>query len=92
MSENDPVMQDEIFGPILPIITINSTLEGIKFVNKRQKPLALYVFSNNKSEVDLIINNTNSGEYLQFILQVFLNIGVDFRGSLRKRHYNAFNC
>lgn len=71
MSEDDPVMQEEIFGPILPIITINSTLEGIKFVNKHQKPLAFYVFSNNKSEVDLIINNTNSGEYFQFILQVF---------------------
>lgn len=90
MSENDPVMQDEIFGPILPIITINSTLEGIKFVNKRPKPLAFYIFSNNKSEVDLIINNTNSGEYFQFILQVLKR--VNFRRSMCKRHYNAFNC
>ena len=39
------VMQEEIFGPLLPILSIGSLDEAIKFVNKREKPLALYVFS-----------------------------------------------
>jgi hypothetical protein len=39
------VMQDEIFGPILPILTVNSVDDAIRYVNSRDKPLALYVFS-----------------------------------------------
>lgn len=39
------VMQEEIFGPILPIITVNGLKEAIQFINEREKPLALYVFS-----------------------------------------------
>ena len=42
---DDPVMADEIFGPILPIITVGSTEEAVAFVNSRPKPLALYVFT-----------------------------------------------
>lgn len=38
-------MQEEIFGPILPILTIKSLDEGINFMNEREKPLALYAFS-----------------------------------------------
>lgn len=39
------VMQEEIFGPILPIITVSGLKEAIQFINEREKPLALYVFS-----------------------------------------------
>ncbi|ETE55823.1 hypothetical protein L345_18468, partial [Ophiophagus hannah] len=39
-------MQEEIFGPILPIITVKGMEEAIQFINQREKPLALYVFSN----------------------------------------------
>jgi aldehyde dehydrogenase (NAD+) len=42
---DDPVMAEEIFGPILPIITVGSTEEAVAFVNSRPKPLALYVFT-----------------------------------------------
>lgn len=41
-------MEEEIFGPILPIVTVKSVDEAIEFINRREKPLALYVFSNNK--------------------------------------------
>ncbi|XP_044253452.1 aldehyde dehydrogenase, dimeric NADP-preferring-like [Tribolium madens] len=58
---DDPVMQEEIFGPILPIITVNSPLEAINFINKRDKPLALYVFTNRKDVKELFLNNTSSG-------------------------------
>uniref|UniRef100_A0A671PBR1 Aldehyde dehydrogenase domain-containing protein n=1 Tax=Sinocyclocheilus anshuiensis TaxID=1608454 RepID=A0A671PBR1_9TELE len=42
-------MQEEIFGPILPILTIKSLDEGINFTNEREKPLALYAFSDETS-------------------------------------------
>lgn len=45
VQESDALMQEEIFGPILPILTVKSLDEGINFVNEREKPLALYVFS-----------------------------------------------
>ncbi|XP_011694882.1 PREDICTED: aldehyde dehydrogenase, dimeric NADP-preferring isoform X3 [Wasmannia auropunctata] len=60
----DPIMQDEIFGPILPIINVNNAYEAITFINSREKPLALYVFSLDKGTVSLIVNNTSSGSIL----------------------------
>lgn len=38
-------MQEEIFGPILPLVTVRSLDEAIEFINRREKPLALYAFS-----------------------------------------------
>ncbi|KAK6643140.1 hypothetical protein RUM43_004643 [Polyplax serrata] len=58
---SDPVMQEEIFGPILPIINIQNTYDAIKFINSREKPLALYVFSSCGKDVELILENTSSG-------------------------------
>lgn len=49
VAEDDALMQEEIFGPILPIITIDSLEKGIEFVNRGEKPLALYVFSDESS-------------------------------------------
>ncbi len=60
-NENDPVMQEEIFGPILPILTFSDTDQAITFINKRPKPLALYVFSSDKKFVNKIITQTSSG-------------------------------
>lgn len=42
------VMKEEIFGPLLPIITVNGVEEAIQFINNREKPLVLYVFSHDK--------------------------------------------
>jgi hypothetical protein len=42
------VMQEEIFGPVLPIITVSGVDEAIQFINEREKPLALYIFSHDK--------------------------------------------
>ena len=49
VAEDDALMQEEIFGPILPIITIDSLEKGIEFMNRQEKPLALYVFSDESS-------------------------------------------
>lgn len=57
----DPVMVEEIFGPILPIMNIENAFDAIKFINSRDKPLALYIFSDNEKDRNTIIANTSSG-------------------------------
>jgi aldehyde dehydrogenase (NAD+) len=56
-----PVMQEEIFGPILPIVTVSGLDEAIDFINDRDKPLALYVFSESGETRDRIAAETSSG-------------------------------
>lgn len=56
-----PIMADEIFGPILPVIAVGSTSEAIDFVNARAKPLALYVFAGDKAASDEVLGRTSSG-------------------------------
>ncbi|MEH0663622.1 aldehyde dehydrogenase family protein [Streptomyces stelliscabiei] len=56
-----PVMQEEIFGPILPIVTVSGLDEAIGFINDRDKPLALYVFSESSETRDRIAAETSSG-------------------------------
>lgn len=58
---DDVIMQEEIFGPILPIVNVESPQDAVDFINKREKPLALYVFSNTKKVKDLFLNHTSSG-------------------------------
>ena len=55
------LMQHEIFGPILPVLTVTDIDEAIAFVNERDKPLALYVFSSNDDVIDRVIANTSAG-------------------------------
>ena len=55
------IMQEEIFGPILPILTFKDESEIISKLSKEEKPLALYVFSKDALFSDFILNNTSSG-------------------------------
>ncbi len=55
------IMQEEIFGPLLPILTYKNTEEAINFVNQSEKPLAMYIFSQNKNTVEQILANTSAG-------------------------------
>lgn len=61
--ESDALMQEEIFGPILPILTIKSLDEAIYFVNEREKPLALYAFSDESQVVNTVLERTCSGGF-----------------------------
>jgi aldehyde dehydrogenase (NAD+) len=54
-------MADEIFGPILPIITVGSTDEAVAFVNARPKPLALYVFTSSQQKGRDLVDRMPSG-------------------------------
>ena len=49
VTAEDAVMQEEIFGPILPVIAYDSIDEAIAFINEREHPLALYLFSEDKA-------------------------------------------
>ena len=55
------VMADEIFGPILPVLTVGNVGEAIRFVNDREKPLALYAFSNDDDTLKHVVANTSAG-------------------------------
>eukprot|EP01010_Urceolus_cornutus_P003597 NODE_512_length_1587_cov_153.259428_g390_i0.p1 GENE.NODE_512_length_1587_cov_153.259428_g390_i0~~NODE_512_length_1587_cov_153.259428_g390_i0.p1 ORF type:complete len:480 (+),score=135.01 NODE_512_length_1587_cov_153.259428_g390_i0:78-1442(+) len=55
------MMQEEIFGPVLPVLTVADIPEALRFVNERPEPLALYVFSANSATVDTVIASTRSG-------------------------------
>jgi len=54
-------MQEEIFGPLMPVLPVNNVDEAIDFINARPKPLALYIFSNDKGTQSNIIQHTSSG-------------------------------
>jgi aldehyde dehydrogenase (NAD+) len=56
-----PVMQEEIFGPILPVIPVPDMNAAIEFVNSRPKPLVLYLFSSNRSVTQDVLERTSSG-------------------------------
>src|ERR1019366_4375521 len=55
------VMQEEIFGPVLPVVTYQSLDEAIDYVNDHPRPLALYFFSHDKQATDRVLNETISG-------------------------------
>ncbi|GAB1539950.1 aldehyde dehydrogenase [Scytonema sp. NUACC21] len=57
----DPIMQEEIFGPILPIVEYTDIQEALDLINSKPKPLALYLFSNNKSLQQRVLQETSSG-------------------------------
>ena len=61
VSPDAPVMAEEIFGPILPVIAVGSVAEAIDFVNERDKPLALYVFAEDAESIESAVERTSSG-------------------------------
>ncbi|MFF9031508.1 aldehyde dehydrogenase family protein [Streptomyces iakyrus] len=61
VSPDAPVMREEIFGPILPIVTVPGVDEAIDFINDRDKPLALYVFSESEGTRRRFAAETSSG-------------------------------
>jgi aldehyde dehydrogenase (NAD+) len=57
----EPLMTDEIFGPILPVITVQSLDDAISFVNSRPKPLAAYLFTKTKSIRERVVKEVSAG-------------------------------
>ncbi|XP_053564831.1 aldehyde dehydrogenase family 3 member B1 [Bombina bombina] len=63
VNETDSVMKEEIFGPILPVLTVESLNDAIMFINKRERPLAAYVYSSSNQTVNEFLDRTISGGF-----------------------------
>ena len=80
VSPDAPVMQEEIFGPIFPIITFQDREEVVKFVNGREKPLAFYYFGKGADGWDIIGRTTSGGACLNDTIMHIANSNVPFGG------------
>lgn len=74
VSWDAPVMQDEIFGPILPVLTYQTIDEAIAAINARPKPLALYLFTRDQALQAKVLHATSSGGAC--LNDVFLQVAV----------------
>ena len=61
VTPEDAVMQEELFGPLLPLLTVRSMDEALAFVNARPKPLAFYIFTQNKSVEQMFLRRASFG-------------------------------
>ncbi|NJB70790.1 aldehyde dehydrogenase (NAD+) [Saonia flava] len=61
LPNNAKLLQEEIFGPILPIVTYKTIDEAIQYVNSHERPLALYIFSTNRKTMNHILTHTRAG-------------------------------
>ena len=78
---DDPVMAEEIFGPILPIIAVDSPEAAVEFVNSRPKPLALYVFTSSQQlGRDLIDRMPSGGAVINHVAMHYLAPQLPFGG------------
>lgn len=63
-NEDSPIMSEEIFGPLLPIVTVKDVGAALNIINKKPKPLALYLFTNDSKLENVISTATSSGGLL----------------------------
>ena len=61
VSKEDAIMQEEIFGPVLPVLTYQNIEEVIRYIKANPKPLALYIFTKDKKISDKVLKETSSG-------------------------------
>ena len=61
MKFDDVLMEDEIFGPILPIMSYNAFGDAIQFIKNKPKPLSLYLFSEDENHTDEVVNRISFG-------------------------------
>ena len=80
VSPDAPVMQEEIFGPIFPILTFRSRDEVVDFVNGREKPLAFYYFGKASDGWDIIGRTTSGGACINDTIMHIANANIPFGG------------
>lgn len=61
VNKQSRIMEEEIFGPLLPLVTYTNLDEALDFIQSKPKPLALYIFSNNTKSTEHIIKSTSAG-------------------------------
>ncbi|KAM8865858.1 aldehyde dehydrogenase family 3 member B1 isoform 2-T2 [Synchiropus picturatus] len=90
---SDPIMQQDVLGPVLPVLTVHSVDEAISFINKQEKPLCVYVYSSNSKVISRVMAETSSGGFcsndsvLQSLMSSlpFGGVGTSGMGSIHGR-------
>ncbi|WP_020604646.1 aldehyde dehydrogenase family protein [Spirosoma spitsbergense] len=81
VTDDMQVMQDEIFGPILPVLTYTNLDDALRIINRREKPLALYIHSRNQKTTQYILDRTSAGDtVVNDTLLQFGNVELPFGG------------
>lgn len=88
---DDPLMHEEIFGPVLPIVTVKSHQDAIDFIKRKEKPLSLYIFTENKKIREDIIQNTSSGSVCCNDVIVQLSVETLPFGGIGESGYGSYH-
>jgi len=81
VSSDSAVMQDEIFGPVLPVIDFEEFSDVVELINSGEKPLAAYYFSENRKKQTYFLQNTFSGDtMINDVVVHFTNYSLPFGG------------
>ncbi|MBQ9462036.1 MAG: aldehyde dehydrogenase [Bacteroidales bacterium] len=80
VSPESPVMQEEIFGPIFPILTFREREEVVQFVTSREKPLAFYYFGKQADAWDILSRTTSGGACINDVIMHIANSKIPFGG------------
>lgn len=80
IAPNDSLMQQEIFGPILPVMTYTNLEEAISYINSKEKPLALYYFGKNKGAQEVLSKTSSGGSCINDTLMHITNHYLPFGG------------
>ena len=76
-----PVMQEEIFGPLLPVISYRDIDDALRFINEKEKPLVLYLFSRHRRVIDRVLRQTRAGgSVINDTLIHFYQLNLPFGG------------
>ncbi len=80
VAPDSPVMQEEIFGPVLPMMEFEKLDEALRFVNEREKPLALYYFGDKKKGFEVIKRTSSGGACINDTIMHIANENLPFGG------------
>ena len=80
VSPDSSVMQEEIFGPVFPIMTFRDRSEVVEFVNKREKPLAFYYFGKKANGWNILSKTTSGGACINDVIMHVANSRIPFGG------------
>lgn len=91
----DPIMQEEIFGPVLPVMTFSNINAVTEYLNNNEKPLAFYYFGQNKKAKEVLLHTTSGGSCINDTIMHVANHHLPFGGvgnsGIGKYHgYNSF--
>ena len=81
VAQDSKILEEEIFGPLLPVMTYKNLNEVISYINAKPKPLALYIYSSNNSNIDKVLTETSSGDaVINHNMLQFLHPNLPFGG------------